>query len=243
LLQRGCLALKGTCETSYAHAMKVLIVSRTVVERKRCIGALVRTNDGYQSLRLMDARILPTGTFWAESAPFRIGELWEIEQGPAASIRQPHNEDILVYEYTLVNSSFTDLQRLDEWLRSHFHKIDPPCMWEGTPESLFGGKLQSTRKYNGRGFVTKANLPEVSTGFWIPDQPLKKVLYEEKASYLYNNGLQKVRVGKLKYIGEPEPPDQIPAGTLVRVSLSRWIEFPPYPEACWLMLSGWYGAL
>ncbi|MBN8589932.1 MAG: hypothetical protein J0L94_16590 [Rhodothermia bacterium] len=223
--------------------MKVLIVSRTVVESRRCIGALVRTTTGYRSLRLMDARILPTGSFWPESTPFRIGELWEIEQEPAASLRQPHNEDVLVNDFILVNTSFVAPEKLEEWLRLHLHKIDPPCIWEGPPSHIFDGFLESTRKYNGRGYATKTLLPKISTGFWIPDKPLNKVLYEGKASFLYDNGRQQVPIGKLKYIGEPDPPEQIPAGTLLRVSLSRWIQLPPYPEACWLMLSGWYGAL
>lgn len=45
----------------------------------------------------------------------------------------------------------------------------------------------------------------------------------------------------IKFKGFEEPVDVIPAGTLLRVSLARWVSFNEGEEPkCWLQLSGWY---
>lgn len=220
----------------------VLIVSRTLMSgNRRCFGGLLRTPFSYRSVRLMDARTDENGDYWTEETPFQIGEIWEITFSESTERIAPHVENIRVLNFKREKRAFSNLHKMGEWLRLRVERFLPECLWTGNPQQLFEGKLQSTRPYMGSGYLTKGQESGMSTGFWVPDKELIRVLdEEERFNYVYDGHHPHSGIGKLKYIGEPPPVHRIPPGTLVRVSLSRWRSIGEFPEACWLMLSGWY---
>ncbi len=202
--------------------MNVLIVARTkMFGSSRCIGGL--TKDGY-SVRLLTA----SGENHDESAPFQIGQIWELCFGPRPQIIEPHVEDVFVTAQQYVRNQAK--------LREHLLQRVTP--WRGGIDQLFGGLIRFTNMNNGY-ISAQAGIPGKSTGFWIPDQDLQ--LRKDKKHYDYITGHL---LRGLSYVGEATKIDPIPAYTLVRVSLARW--WKPdnansgFEERCYLQLSGWY---
>jgi len=110
-------------------------------------------------------------------------------------------------------------------------------IWKGSPDQLFDKLLKWTP--NGSGYISNSNgLPKNSVGFWICDKSLSRVSAFGKIRYEYpdaNNNRGMVYKGVDKHI------KVIPAGTLLRVSLAKWMSFAGDDEPkCWLQLSGWY---
>jgi hypothetical protein len=105
-------------------------------------------------------------------------------------------------------------------------------LWQGLPTVLFDGLLQWTSSGSGYVARTADPQPRQSVGFWIPDKPLK--LCGDK--YYYYE-----RLYRLPFIGFQPTPDELPAGTLLRVSLARWWSHDAdAEEKCFLQLSGYY---
>ena len=105
-------------------------------------------------------------------------------------------------------------------------------VWNGTIDTIFDGLPEFTN--NGSGYISeRTGIPNVSTGFWIPDRDLTR----NDRAYLYD-------YRQLTYVGAAPPLDRVPAGTLTRVSLARWWRpqdaDPDFEERCYLQLSGWY---
>lgn len=227
--------------------MRALIVSRTRGGSgdKRCIGGITRVEDGaggfrYESIRLMKPR--SHKGFWPNDAPYRIGDVWDLELEDPPYVEPPHVEDKLVRGGQRV--SRLDGRSLEHRLLQIVPNMSPGCYWEGETKELFGGMLETSD--SGKGYVTREGITETSTGFWIPDSELVLDRSEYgRAEYRYErkrsaNRLRRSGITHLKYIGEPEPVELIPRETLVRVSLARWWTGNNRREACWLMLSGWY---
>lgn len=109
-------------------------------------------------------------------------------------------------------------------------------MWQGAPSNLFDSCLCFTG--SGRGFIAaQTGVPANSAGFWISDRDLVEMPAEAGGIfYEYSNARQ------VKYVGLIETLSNIPAGTLLRVSLARWWkpEDVEIEERCYLQLSGWY---
>lgn len=225
--------------------MRVMILSRTRMGSQRCIGGIEVGADGsgVRSVRLLNpANASAAGCVdgdakgsWPETAPYRIGEVWTLTTRPASRTEPPHVEDILVDGGTRTHTGTPEQVRA--WLRRYGPTIQPAFWWEGNLDTTFDGALQSSKRVNGTGYVSRDDIPAMSTGFWTPDLDLTwdgdKYAYESEPA---------ARIGRITYKGEPDPMPVIPAGTLIRLSLARWHQFEDshYPEACWLQLSGWY---
>jgi hypothetical protein len=200
---------------------EVVIVSRTRMHSGVCIGGLTR--DEHRNVRLLPQ----TGAHsHPVDAPYRIGQIWEMNLEQPAVVQPPHVEDMLVRA-----ARYSALQDgLDRWLRA---SVLP---WEGDASGLFDGRLH--RSTSGSAYISHEAVPESSVGFWMPTQDLR-LDASAGARYVARWGSEAVSVA---YVGLEEPLSLIPSGTLVRVSLARW--FAPGNtgfEACWLQISGWYG--
>lgn len=101
----------------------------------------------------------------------------------------------------------------------------------GDLHNAFEGYLNLQGSKN---LVNSQRIPSFSTQFWILDVDLVHLMRFEKHYYLYN-GI------RLKYVGFKEPVDNIPAGTIIRLSLANWWDGDGSGEdRCYLQLSGWY---
>ena len=202
--------------------MNVIIVGRTKMSgTSRCIGGI--TPNG-TSVRLLNQ----ASNHFDVTAPFQIGQIWDMAYTAVATPVPPHVEDVLVTQYNLVDT----ISNLQAYVLSC---IKP---WKGDITQIFEGKLGFTGQNNG--YVCRnLGVPRRSTWFWIPDRDL--ILRADGKHYDYFNGLLS---GGLTYVGEAQAVPRIPAGTLVRVSLARWWRphnaDPSLEERCYLQLSGWF---
>jgi len=168
------------------------------------------------------------GKNWDTTAPFQVGDIWDMDYTPVDGTRAPHTEDVLVSQYRSVGT--------EPDLRAHL--CSRVTCWQGGTNQLFGGVLRYTSSNNG--FVSQQlGIPDRSTWFWIPDRDL--TLRSDGRHYDYPD--QQGPRG-LVYVGEAEPLPTLPSGTLVRVSLARWWKpndaDPSLEERCYLQLSGWF---
>lgn len=200
--------------------MRVLIVARTRMggSSHRCIGGIAEDD---RPVRLLTA----SGDYPADSSPLRVGDIWELQlQAPQAVVR-PHVENVQVG----ISRRIGPQHKLGDHLRS---RVQP---WRGGFSQLFGGLIRCTA--NGNGYVCKRiGVPDHSTGFWIPDRNL--VLRQDGKHFDYGPS-----AGGLSYVGERDPPKEISAGTLIRVSLATWWRpdgAEDCEERCYLQLSEWY---
>src|SRR5262249_22522198 len=118
--------------------------------------------------------------------------------------------------------------------------------WYGGPEQLFDQNLcfGASSAYVSR----SAEVPQRSTGYWVPDRPLlldrthrgEKSYYRISRTFV-TGGTTQQRLLSVPYVGVRAPVPEIPAQSLVRVSLSRWwMTRDMDEERCYLQLSGWY---
>ena len=204
-----------------AHTpVNVLIVARTKMhDGYRCISGLT---NGNQPIRLLTA----DGNHWDNRSPFAVGQIWDMDFQLIQDLIPPHLEDVLVSRHRLLG--------VQPNLRGHL--LRRVIVWKGGIDQIFGGVLDYTG--NNNGFVCeRRGLPQLSTGFWLPDRDL--TLREDGKHYDYRQGFFD---RGLSYVGEePSPPAVLLAETLVRVSLVRW--WQPYDaieKRCYAQLSGWY---
>lgn len=206
--------------------MDVLIVGRTKMAGVgRCIGGLAA--DG-SSLRLLK----PSGSNWDVSAPFQIGQLWELTYVAAGKPTAPHVEDVIVSNFKYVNAVCPSSPKLARILTKG---IVP---WRGSIDQIFGGLLGFTSSNNGY-ICHRLGVPQQSTWLWISDKDL--TLRDDGRHYDYPYSAFQNR--GLSYVGEQEPVAILAAGTLLRVSLARWWrpeDAGGMEERCYLQLSGWF---
>ena len=207
--------------------MKVLIVAKTRMGGGACVGALA-LEDG-RSLRLIDAHVEAHN---GGGMHYAVGEVWEIDVAPAPRIEPPHTEDILVQSSRRIGR----MSNPAAFVEKHM----PPTT--GGLETLFEGKLQRTA--GGALFVAASSgLPGFSTCFWRPDRPLRRVETGYRIRYVYENENGEAT---LVFVGFQDPPAEIPAGTLLRISLTRPWRSPDRPDdelRCYAQLSGWLDAV
>src|SRR5438094_8155344 len=117
------------------------------------------------------------------------------------------------------------------------HRFMPPVV--GGPDKLFDGVAQATAA-GGLYVAERTGLPQRSTMFWMPDQPLQLDCEGKRLRYRYptsDNGRT------LTFVGFQEPLGEIAAGTLLRVSLAHWwrpTERSQEELRCFVQLSGWF---
>ncbi|HYP18514.1 MAG TPA: hypothetical protein VEY08_00455 [Chloroflexia bacterium] len=204
------------------HQMRVLIVAKTHMQGRACVGGLSLDPD--RSVRLMQAN----GTPQPGDTPYEVGDLWQVECEIPAEVRPPHVEDVHVLGAYKIGQQV-------QLRRFLLQRIAP---WCGPLNQTFEGLVRFT--FHGHGYVNDImGVPGTSTGFWQPDKPLQKVLDKEKVYYRYPRDRGPCL---LKYVGYAPEADLIPAHSLVRLSLARWWKPPEadVEERCYLQLSGWY---
>ena len=207
--------------------MKVLIVAKTRMGGGACIGAIA-LDDG-RSLRLIDAHV---EAHRGGGMHYTVGEVWEIDAAPAVQTAPPHREDFIVQSSRRVGRMSNPA--------AFVAKQMPPAT--GGLEALFEGKLQRTA--GGALFVAASSgLPGFSTCFWRPDRPLRRIETGYRIRYTYENERGEAT---LVFVGFQDPPAEIPAGTLVRISLTRpWrsADRPDDEPRCYAQVSGWLDAV
>ena len=212
--------------------MDVIIVSKTQMSRAVCVGGILANG---RFVRLLDSN----GYNQDSDTELDIGDVYTINFLVRSEKRPPHVEDILVssMEYKF---SFSSIDKMVKCLKTKLNvKI-----WRGSTEVLFDGKLQWTR--GGSGYISETGeIPENSVGFWIPDEDLPRHDYNDKVRYSYpfrwlSDSVEWEKWRYISFVGLQNPIDNIPAGTLVRVSLARWWSPNDDEERCYLQLSGWY---
>lgn len=204
---------------------EILILSKTQMKSKFCIGGI--TMDG-RYVRLMDNN----GNYQPGDTPFLPRQIWNIDFIESKACKPPHIEDVLV-----TNQKFK--KNLDNGIgiKKFIDERNIP-IWKGSPDQLFDKLLKWTA--NGSGYISESGgLPNHSVGFWICDKNLFKELgYNGKTRYGYPDP---VNSRSMAYTGAEKAIKTIPAGTLIRVSLEKWMTRPGDNEPmCWLQLSGWY---
>lgn len=202
----------------------VLILSKTQMNNNQvCVGGLTMKG---RYVRLLDEN----GSNQPENTDLNPKQAWEIEFAGRADNIPPHVEDILIQSRARKGSLKKEIT-----IKDFIEKRNIP-IWKGHPDGLFDRLIQWTQ--SGSGYIDKnGGVPGHSVGFWISDKDLKRKDYNGiRYQYPSSNGWR-----SMKFKGMEEPVDIIPAGTLIRVSLARWVSFNEGEEPkCWLQLSGWY---
>ncbi len=203
--------------------MKTLIVAKAHMSQGACIGGVTITGQ--------NVRLLLPGTFAPHPAntPYAVGDVWELELGPAPAIKLPHGEDVVVLRGRKLYTADNLLTRI--------RKLAHP--WQGGLTTLFAGYLQTAA--NGSTYIAQSSgLPPMSVGFWLADKPLQRQIDGRKTRYLYTD--DRGRSHTFPYIGFAPSLPTIPAGTLLRLSLARWWEPPDHTcePRCYMQLSGWF---
>jgi hypothetical protein len=167
------------------------------------------------------------GTYLEASDNIAVGKIWELEYRPKPNLEPPHVEDVIVKHEGAVRIG--QEQNLGAFIQQH------DTIWR-TPPELFEGCLRFTDA--GAAYVpAEGPLPSRSTGYWLLDAPLHRQEYEGKTRYL-RQADEGVR--RISYVGTAPTRATIPAGTLVRLSLSRRFAPTDTHNGYWLQLSGWY---
>ncbi|MEA3351747.1 MAG: DNA helicase RecQ [Chloroflexota bacterium] len=203
--------------------MKVVIVAKTRMRGGACIGAL--TFDG-RSLRLIAKDQETNNNF---NMDYQVGEVWEVEVSEDAQITPPHVENVIVQR----KRRLAPMMKIDQFIEKQM----PPL--PGGVEVIFDGLTQPTS--TGTLYIAERNgLPSRSTIFWRPNQALRRDDDRKRIRYRYPTG----DGGRtLTFVGFQRPVSEIPAGTLLRVSLAHWWRPREKPEGelrCYVQLSGWF---
>lgn len=205
--------------------MQVLIVSKTFAGRTFCVGGLVLKSNRY--VRLLDQKGFNQPIF----TEFEIGDVWEIDFTEPEIVEPPHIEDVVVSKKTRIDH----MDNMSDFLISR-QVID----WRGHIDNLFDGLLDWTE--GGAGYISeKGELPRKSVGFWIADKDLFRMVFGQKVRFRFPDDAHDRNI---RFVGSQESVRKVPAGTVIRVSLSRI--FPQEtsnvttPRGYYLQLSGWY---
>jgi ATP-dependent DNA helicase RecQ len=203
--------------------MKVVIVAKTRMRRGACIGGI--TFDG------RSVRLIAPDQEWNEqfNQEYNIGDVWDVEYSEPQNLIPPHMENIVVHKKRRL-PAINDLISFIE------HQM-PPI--EGSVDLLYDGLTGNTG--TGALYINEENgVPAYSTLFWKPDKALELDTEGKRIRYRYPTP----DGGKtLTFVGYQEPLPEIPAGTLLRVSLAHWWrpeERPDHELRCHVQLSGWF---
>lgn len=201
--------------------MRAVVIAKTKMGENICVGAA--DLESGSAMRLIPADGAEFHS-WREFRP-SIGSIIELTGSPSRKTEPPHTEDILVVSWNDTNTRIDDISN---WIRKNCN------VWHGNRSSLFDGVMQFTQL--GKGQILRNRLPSSSVGFWVTPRDL--VYYPETNRYAYAGALPV----NARYVGLEEASENIPANSLVRVSLARWWkpEGSDMPEACWLQISGYY---
>jgi hypothetical protein len=199
----------------------VIAAKTRMREGRMCVGA--HNLDDFRSLRLFRH----DGSYLDEEANLNVGDVWELDYVERPGAVAPHLEDVLV------QAGGARRVAREEHLAALVMERD--IVWHSGDE-LFDGRLNFTAA--GSAYVPEAGpLPSRSTGYWQPADELTLYHVNEKPRYRWTCG---GALGNIRYVGVAEPDPAIPAGSLVRLSLSHPFAPPDGPRGYWLQLSGWF---
>ncbi len=207
--------------------VQVLIVAKTKMQTGICLGGLVL--DDCRSVRLLPSQGHNHPKGERIDKLVHVGEVWDLtlKEMPNREIRPPHTEDIRV-------SRGRRIQKIPNLRDFLLERVHAPFVH---PEALFDRLIRFTQ--NRRGFVSPAGgLPPYSTGFWRFEKTLRKHRVDGKTRYIYPDDDANWTLD-VPYVGFQKPPDNIPAGILLRFSLARGFRNDPQ-KRCYLQLSGWF---
>ncbi|WP_341216580.1 hypothetical protein [uncultured Wocania sp.] len=210
--------------------MEVLITSKTKYGNNHvCVGGLVLNNNRFIRLLNRGGARNPKGWYQFANTPLNVGDVWDIDFKDSPHITEPHIEDVFIK----INHKIRVVNNLSQFLIKSGVKI-----YKGHIDNLFDGKLKWQN--DGKGYISGSNqhLPSQSVGFWISDIDL--VL--EDSRYFYNYKILSFinKKKSLKWVGVNNGIATIPKGTLIRVSLAKWLPSEHVEDRCYLQLSGWY---
>jgi len=192
--------------------MEVVIVGKTHMYGGRwCVGAL--TLNVWAPVRLVQ-RLEDNG--WPANVEFEIGQVWDIEGKRPANLRAPHTENFLVREKEFLRDYGRGLAK---------DIVAHVAVVRNSLAALYGGCLRAIPSGSLR--IIEGCVPSYSTQFWIPAQQL-----------IWRDGYYWTEGRRIKFVGN-QAAASIPAGSLVRMSLSGWFRPSGHTQdGCFLQVSG-----
>ena len=201
----------------------VLIVAKTKISNENySVGGIQL--DSLRSLRLFP----PTQNSHPKDTPLEIGQVWEftLQEMSPEEIRAPHVEDIRV-----IGAKMLRTMSFDQVKAFVLENIGAPIVH---PKDLFYGRLQPQQGEKKR-ITPGGGIPLKSTGFWRLEGDLILQEVDNRARYICIDHGRRRTIIDLPFVGDQARVEVIPAGALLRLSLSRWLN-----EGFWLQLSGWF---
>lgn len=202
--------------------MTCYIVAKTRVKNHYCIGALTETG---KNIRLSENDSFP---FMPEGNPYEVGGIWGLKFRRSRNLERPHLEDVVVLEQNYMGHT--------PIIASIIPNLSSIC--QGGFDCLYSGSLQGPVGSGNMYLDKNRPIPPMSVEFWRPDRNMTLEITQGVG------GKPRYRVGNysIPYVGVSEPVNVIPAGVLVRTSLTRW--FPrdddSRPKQCYLQISQVY---
>lgn len=207
---------------------KVLIVSRTKMQNDMvCVSGIDLENG--TPIRLFNHNGYHESK---DECPYNIKDIWNIDYCKINIRPLPHSEDVRVLQRnfieTLPASSMCDAIR-----------DSGATIYTGNIGNVFEGKIIKDEK--GKLYINNDNVPQNSTCSWISDHVMSRNDYNGKVRYRYKDFTNQWGYS-IPFVGFENPLGNIPAGTLLRLSLAHWWkpENSEDEERCYLQLSGWY---
>lgn len=196
-----------------------------------CVGGV--DVDNRRSVRLLDARGRHET---AETCPYTIWDIWDIDYYPNQRRLNPHTEDVNVTRRMKIDRVDAPNMSVNRFAELMLNSNIP--IFRGSLFSVFDGKLRRTDM--DKLYISKEDVPTFSTCFWINDKRLLSYK-NDRGRWQYRYTDMSNRYGyTISYVGSAEPLDTIEPGSLVRLSLAHWWkpEDSDDEERCYLQLSG-----
>lgn len=211
---------------------QVIIVSRTRMAGELvCVGGV--DVDNQRSVRLLDAR---GHHETADTCPYTIWDIWDIDYYLNQRRPNPHTEDVNVTRRIKIDRVDVPNISVNRFAELMLNSNIP--IFRGSLFSVFDGKLRYTDM--DKLYISKEDVPTYSTCFWINDKRLLGYK-NNRGRWQYRYIDMSNRYGyTISYVGSAEPLDTIEAGSLIRLSLAHWWkpEDSNDEERCYLQLSG-----
>ena len=211
---------------------QVIIASRTrMADGFVCVGGV--DVDNRRSVRLLDAR---GHHETADTCPYTIWDIWDIDYYPNQRRPNPHTEDVNVTRRMKIDRVDAPNMSVNRFAELMLNSNIP--IFHGSLFSVFNGKLRRTD--NDKLYISKDDVPTYSTCFWINDKRLLGYK-NDRGRWQYRYTDMSNQYGyTISYVGSAEPIDTIEPGSLVRLSLAHWWkpENSDDEERCYLQLSG-----
>lgn len=211
---------------------QVIIVSRTrMADGFVCVGGV--DVDNRRSVRLLDARGRHET---ADSCPYTIWDIWDIDYYLNQRRPNPHTEDVNVARRIKIDRVDAPNMSVNRFAELMLNSNIPT--FRGSLFSVFDGMLRRTD--NDKLYISHEDVPTYSTCFWINDKRLLGYK-NDRGRWQYRYTDMSNRYGyTISYVGSADPLDTIEPGSLIRLSLAHWWkpEDSDDEERCYLQLSG-----